>query len=429
MSTNVLNSVRRDTLALILAGGRGSRLKQLTNNQSKPAVAFGGKFKIIDFPLSNCINSGVRRISVLTQYKAHTLIKHLQQGWSFLQPELNEFIEIWPAQQQTENETWYQGTADAVFQNIATIEEHNPKYVIILAGDHIYKQDYSIMLADHIEKGAKATVSCISVPLESAKSFGVIGVDENDKIINFVEKPKNPPPMPNKPDMALASMGIYVFNADFLLDLLKKDAVNQNSSHDFGKDLLPFLAENDLGLYAHHFEKSCVNSHSDEPYWRDVGTLDAYWSANIDLTYVVPDLDLYDSSWPIWTFQEQLPAAKFVFESELRTGCAVRSLVSNGCIISGSTVKGSLLFTNVRVHSFALIEDSVLLPNSEIHRNARIHKAIIAADCKIPRGMVIGEDPDFDKKYFYRTDSGIVLVTANMINAYLKDVGRSDDIA
>ena len=427
MNMNI-NSQKKDTLALILAGGRGSRLKQLTNHQSKPAVAFGGKFKIIDFPLSNCINSGIRRMGVLTQYKAHTLIKHLQQGWSFLQPELNEFVEIWPAQQQTDDETWYQGTADAVYQNIATIEEHNPKYILILAGDHIYKQDYSIMLADHIEKGANATVSCLSVPLESAKAFGVVGVDENDKIINFVEKPENPPALADNPEKAMASMGIYIFNADFLLDLLRKDAVNPESSHDFGKDLLPYLAANDMGLYAHRFEKSCVNNHSDEPYWRDVGTLDAYWSANIDLTYVVPDLDLYDSSWPIWTFQEQLPAAKFVFESELRTGCAVRSLVSSGCIISGSMVKGSLLFTNVHVHSFVLIEDSVVLPNTEIHRNVRIHKAIIAAGCKIPSGMIIGEDAEFDAKYFHRTPSGIVLVTSEMIDAYLRDVGREGDL-
>ena len=427
MNTNI-NLQKKDTLALILAGGRGSRLKELTDHQSKPAVAFGGKFKIIDFPLSNCINSGIRRIGVLTQYKAHTLIKHLQQGWSFLQPELNEFVEIWPAQQQTDDETWYQGTADAVYQNITTIEEHNPKYILILAGDHIYKQDYSVMLADHIEKGANATVSCLTVPIENAKSFGVVGTDKNDKIISFIEKPDTPPAIADQPDRALASMGIYIFNADFLLDLLREDAANPNSSHDFGKDLLPYLAKNNMGLYAHRFEKSCVNNHSDEPYWRDVGTLDAYWSANIDLTYVVPDLDLYDSSWPIWTFQEQLPAAKFVFESELRTGTAVRSLVSNGCIISGSMVKGSLLFTNVHVHSFVLIEDSVVLPNSEIHRNARIHKAIIAAGCRIPRGMIIGEDPEFDTKYFNRTPSGIVLVTSEMINNYLKDVGRTEDM-
>ena len=421
MDNRDLNSTRKDTLALILAGGRGSRLKQLTDNQSKPAVPFGGKFRIIDFPLSNCINSGIRRIGVLTQYRAHTLIKHLQRGWSFLQPELNEFVEIWPAQQQTSGETWYQGTADAVFQNIEVILEHNPKYILILAGDHIYKQDYSKMLADHIDSDAQASVACIDVPIQSAKEFGVVGVDDQDNIINFVEKPIDPPSIPGRPDRAFASMGIYIFNADFLIDLLRKDAEDSNSSHDFGKDILPSLVGK-AKLHAHRFNKSCVYNKEDEPYWRDVGTLDAYWSANIDLTYVVPDLDLYDSSWPIWTFQEQLPAAKFVFESELRTGMALRSLVSSGCIISGSLIKGSLLFTNVLVHSFALVEDSVVLPNCVIHRNARVHKAILSAGCVVPRGLVVGEDPEFDKKYFYHTENGITLVTPQMIQNYLDSV-------
>ena len=421
MDNRDLNNTRKDTLALILAGGRGSRLKQLTDNQSKPAVPFGGKFRIIDFPLSNCINSGIRRIGVLTQYRAHTLIKHLQRGWSFLQPELNEFVEIWPAQQQTSGETWYQGTADAVFQNIEVILEHNPKYILILAGDHIYKQDYSKMLADHIDSDAQASVACIDVPIQSAKEFGVVGVDDQDNIINFVEKPIDPPSIPGRPDRAFASMGIYIFNADFLIDLLRKDAEDSNSSHDFGKDILPSLVGK-AKLHAHRFNKSCVYNKEDEPYWRDVGTLDAYWSANIDLTYVVPDLDLYDSSWPIWTFQEQLPAAKFVFESELRTGMALRSLVSSGCIISGSLIKGSLLFTNVLVHSFALVEDSLVLPNCVIHRNARVHKAILSAGCVVPRGLVVGEDPEFDKKYFYHTENGITLVTPQMIQNYLDSV-------
>ena len=421
MDNRDLISTRKDTLALILAGGRGSRLRQLTDNQSKPAVPFGGKFRIIDFPLSNCINSGIRRIGVLTQYRAHTLIKHLQRGWSFLQPELNEFVEIWPAQQQTSGETWYQGTADAVFQNIEVILEHNPKYVLILAGDHIYKQDYSKMLADHIDSEAEASVSCIDVPIQSAKEFGVVGVDEQDNIISFIEKPTDPPSIPGRPDRSFASMGIYIFNADFLVDLLRKDAEDINSSHDFGKDILPSLIGK-AKLHAHRFNKSCVYNKEDEPYWRDVGTLDAYWSANIDLTYVVPDLDLYDSSWPIWTFQEQLPAAKFVFESELRTGMALRSLVSSGCIISGSLIKGSLLFTNVVVHSFAFVEDSVVLPNCVINRNARIHKAILSAGCVIPRGLVVGEDPEFDKKYFYHTENGITLVTPKMIQVYLDSI-------
>ncbi len=421
MDNRDLNSTRKDTLALILAGGRGSRLRQLTDNQSKPAVPFGGKFRIIDFPLSNCINSGIRRIGVLTQYRAHTLIKHLQRGWSFLQPELNEFVEIWPAQQQTSGEMWYQGTADAVFQNIEVILEHNPKYILILAGDHIYKQDYSKMLADHIDSDADASVACIDVPIQSAKEFGVVGVDEHDDIISFIEKPTEPPSIPGRPDRAFASMGIYIFNADFLIDLLRKDAQDSNSSHDFGKDILPALVGK-AKLHAHRFNKSCVYNKEDEPYWRDVGTLDAYWSANIDLTYVVPDLDLYDSSWPIWTFQEQLPAAKFVFESELRTGMALRSLVSSGCIISGSLVKGSLLFTNVLVHSFAFVEDSVVLPNCIINRNARVHKAILSAGCVVPRGLVVGEDIEFDKKYFYHTENGITLVTPHMIQNYLDSV-------
>lgn len=423
METGDLNSARKDTLALILAGGRGSRLRDLTDNQSKPAVPFGGKFRIIDFPLSNCINSGIRRIGVLTQYRAHTLIKHLQRGWSFLQPELNEFVEIWPAQQQTSGAVWYQGTADAVFQNKDVIAEHDPKYILILAGDHIYKQDYSIMLEDHIDSGADVTVACIEVPVDSAKGFGVVSVDENNNITNFLEKPDDPPTIPNRPDKSLASMGIYIFNADFLMHLLSEDAANAASSHDFGKDILPSLVGK-ARIMAHHFGRSCVHTGQDELYWRDVGTLDAYWSANIDLTYVVPDLDLYDSSWPIWTFQEQLPAAKFVFESELRTGIATRSLVSSGCIISGSVVKGSLLFTNVLVHSFAYIEDSVVLPNSVVHRNAKVRKAIIASGCHVPRGLVIGEDEEFDRKYFYRTDSGITLITPNMLARYQETQGQ-----
>ncbi len=414
MDTIDLNFARKETLALVLAGGKGSRLKNLTGAQAKPAVPFGGKFRIVDFPLSNCINSGMRRICVLTQYKAHSLIKHIQQGWSFLQPELNEFVEIWPAQQQTSEELWYQGTADAVYQNVETIRQHNPRYILILAGDHIYKQDYSKMLRQHIESGAKATVSCIEVPIETAHAFGIVDADDEGNIVKFVEKPKNPPCIPNNPERAFASMGIYIFDADFLIDLLEKDAQDKESSHDFGKDLLPSLIGK-VKMVAHRFQDSCVFNKTDEAYWRDVGTVDAYWEANIDLTNVVPDLDLYDSRWPIWTFQEQHPAAKFVFESELRTGMAVKSLVSAGCIISGSTVRRSLLFSSVRVHSFALVEDSVVLPNCVINRHARIHKAVLAENCVVPRGVVIGENPEEDAKNFYVSEKGVVLVTPDML--------------
>ena len=414
MDTIDLNFARKETLALVLAGGKGSRLKNLTEAQAKPAVPFGGKFRIVDFPLSNCINSGMRRICVLTQYKAHSLIKHIQQGWSFLQPELNEFVEIWPAQQQTSEELWYQGTADAVYQNVETIRQHNPRYILILAGDHIYKQDYSKMLRQHIESGAKATVSCIEVPIETAHAFGIVDADDEGNIVKFVEKPQNPPCIPNNPERAFASMGIYIFDADFLIDLLEKDAQDKESSHDFGKDLLPSLIGK-VKMVAHRFQDSCVFNKTDEAYWRDVGTVDAYWEANIDLTNVVPDLDLYDSRWPIWTFQEQHPAAKFVFESELRTGMAVKSLVSAGCIISGSTVRRSLLFSSVRVHSFALVEDSVVLPNCVINRHARIHKAVLAENCVVPRGVVIGENPEEDAKNFYVSEKGVVLVTPDML--------------
>lgn len=409
-----LSVARRDTLALVLAGGKGSRLKNLTGDQAKPAVPFGGKFRIIDFPLSNCINSGMRRICVLTQYKANTLIKHLQQGWGFLQPALNEFVEIWPAAQQTSEEVWYQGTADAVYQNLQTIRQHHPKYILILAGDHIYKQDYSKMLKQHIEAGAVATVSCIEVPRENAHEFGVLDTDADSNIIKFVEKPKDPPCIPGNPDRSFASMGIYIFNADFLIDLLEKDAVNKESSHDFGKDILPSLVGKEK-IIAHRFQDSCVYNKTDDAYWRDVGTIDAYWESNLDLTNVVPDLDLYDKRWPIWTFQEQHPAAKFVFDSDLRRGEAVDSLISAGCIISGGTVRHSLLFTDVRVHSFSLVEDSVILPGCVINRHARVKKAILSEGCVIPRGLVIGENPEEDAKYFYVSQKGVVLVTPDML--------------
>lgn len=412
-----LNMVLKHTLALVLAGGRGTRLMQLTDRESKPAVPFGGKFRIIDFPLSNCVNSGLRRISVLTQYRAHTLIHHVQKAWNFLRPEIGEFVELWPAQQQTESANWYQGTADAVYQNLEFIRGHAPSYILILAGDHIYKQDYSRMLREHVESGADATVACVEVPLDRASSFGIVGTDVNDRIINFVEKPKNPPALPDKPDRAFASMGIYIFNADLLIDLLEEDAYDTNSSHDFGKDLLPTLVKRQAKLMCHRFSRSCVFSEgtSIEPYWRDVGTVDAYWEANMDLTSVTPDLDLYNPEWPIWTYQRQRPPAKFVFDDDDRRGHALDSLLSAGCIVSGGTVRGSLCFTDVRVNSYCLVEQSVILPDTDIGRHCRITKAIIAQNCRVPEGLVIGEDPEEDARRFHRTEGGICLVTAEAL--------------
>lgn len=412
-----LNKALKGTLALILAGGRGTRLMHLTESQSKPAVPFAGKFRIIDFPLSNCINSGIRRVGVATQYKAHTLIQHIQGGWGFFRSELKEFVEIWPAQQQTDDESWYRGTADAVFQNLSIIKGQKPKYVLILGGDHIYKQDYSKMLTHHIESGADVTVSCLEVTREEAKEFGVVDVDENDNIIGFLEKPANPPGMPGNPDMSYASMGIYIFNADFLYEQLCRDQKLDGSSHDFGKDLIPYLVGRSK-LLAHPFSKSCVipEGHT-EPYWRDVGTLDAYWEANLDLTQVTPSLDLYDNSWPIWTYQVQRPAAKFVFDTDKRRGMAVDSLVSAGCVVSGGIVRRSLLFSNVRVNSYSEVEDSVILPDCNVARHARLRKVVMAKNCNIPEGMVIGEDPELDSKRFYRSKGGVTLVTPGMLDA------------
>jgi len=410
-----LNAALKNTLALVLAGGRGSRLMNLTDVVAKPAVPFAGKYRIIDFPLSNCINSGIRRVAVLTQYKAHILIQHVQRGWGFLKAELKEFIEIWPAQQQTEDERWYRGTADAVYQNIPTIKAYGTKYILVLAGDHVYKQNYARMLAQHIERGAEVTVACVEVPIEDAKDFGVVGVNDEDAIISFLEKPDDPPCIPNRPDRAFASMGIYIFNAGFLFGHLRRDAAAEESTHDFGKDMLPYLLGK-CGLYAHRFHDSCImNETTDEPYWRDVGTIDAYWKANMDLTAVTPDLDLYDNGWPIWTYQEQRPPAKFVFDDDDRRGMAIDSLVSAGCIISGGTVRRSFLFNNVRVNSYCSVEDTVVLPNTDIGRAAVIKKAIIDGDCQIPEGMAIGEDKKLDAERFHVTEGGIVLVTKPML--------------
>jgi len=410
------NRAIKQTMALVLAGGRGSRLMQLTESQSKPAVPFAGKFRIIDFPLSNCINSGIRRIGVATQYKAHTLIQHIQHGWGFLRAELHEFVEIWPAQQQTDDESWYSGTADAVFQNINILKGHAPEYILILAGDHIYKQDYSRLITHHIKSRADVTVSCIEVSREEAKGFGVVDADKDGNIVGFLEKPADPPTIPGRPDTSFASMGIYVFNADFLYEQLCRDQKLDGSSHDFGNDIIPYLVGR-CKLVAHKFSDSCViSSGQTEAYWRDVGTLDAYWEANLNLTQVTPALDLYDEDWPIWTYQVQRPAAKFVFNTGDRRGTAIDSLVSGGCVVSGGLVERSLLFSNVRVNSYAEVTDSVILPDCDVGRKARLHKVVMAKNCRIPQGMVIGEDPEEDARRFYRSSGGVTLVTPDMLD-------------
>jgi glucose-1-phosphate adenylyltransferase len=407
----------RRALALVLAGGRGSRLKQLTDRRAKPAVFFGGKFRIIDFALSNCLNSGVRRICVLTQYKAHSLLRHLQMGWSFLRPEMNEFLDLLPAQQRLDEATWYRGTADAVYQNFDIFRAADAEYFIVLAGDHVYKMDYSNMLQDHVDKGADCTVACIEVPLEEASGFGVIAVDDSMRIVDFLEKPKNPPEMAGRPGCALASMGVYVFSAEFLYAELERDHRNDNSAHDFGKDVIPHLVSRGLAV-AHSFEESCVKTTPEaEAYWRDVGTIDSYWSANIDLVTPVPSLDIYDRDWPIWTYQQQLPPAKFVFDDADRRGMAVDSMVSGGCIISGATVRRSLLFSNCRINSHARTSGAVLLPDVEVGRRARLTNVVVDRGCHIPEDLVIGEDPEFDARRFYRSDHGIVLVSADMLAA------------
>ncbi len=414
-SRDEIRQARRRTIALILAGGRGSRLMHLTEKRAKPAMFFGGKFRIIDFTLSNCINSGFRRISVLTQYKSHSLLRHLQRGWGGLRGEMNEFVELLPAQQQTEEGSWYKGTADAVWQNEAILRSHRPKFVLVLAGDHVYKMDYSAMLEDHITSDADVTVSCIEVPRPAATGFGVIHVDENDRVIRFFEKPADPPAIPDQPDKALASMGIYIFNAEFLFDELGRDARDGGSSHDFGRDILPAVVPR-ARVMAHRFQRSCIYSQPGaEPYWRDVGTVDAFWEANIDLTALVPALNLYDSEWPIFTYQEQLPPAKFVHDSDERRGMAVNSLVSGGCIVSGSIVRESLLFSKVHTHSYANITQSVILPDVDVGARAQLTKVVVDRGVRIPEGMVIGENPELDAQRFYRTDSGVTLVTASML--------------
>lgn len=406
-------------IALVLAGGRGSRLMSLTDRRAKPAVYFGGKFRIVDFALSNCLNSGIRRIGVITQYKSHSLLRHLQRGWAFLKSEMNEYVDLLPAQQRNDNENWYRGTADAVYQNHDILESYGAEYIVVLAGDHIYKMNYALMLADHVDKGRACTVACIAVPRSEASAFGVMAVDENSMVTAFVEKPIDPPVMPGRPEMSLASMGIYIFNAEYLYRELERDMSDPGSSHDFGKDIIPHAVRNG-DVAAHPFSLSCIpDSHRDvEPYWRDVGTIDAYWDANIDLTATDPLLNLYDRSWPIMTYQDQLPPAKFVHNQEDRRGMAIESMVSGGCIVSGQVFR-SVLFSSVRVHSYAKVNWSVLLPDVEVGRGVRLNRVVVDRGVIIPDGMVIGEDPEFDEQRFHRSENGITLVTACMIEALL----------
>jgi glucose-1-phosphate adenylyltransferase len=403
-------------MAYVLAGGRGSRLKELTDNRAKPAVYFGGKTRIIDFALSNAINSGIRRIGVATQYKAHSLIRHLQRGWNFLRPERNESFDILPASQRVSEFQWYEGTADAVFQNIDIIKDHDPQYMVILAGDHIYKMDYELMLQQHVNSGADVTIGCLEVPRKDASGFGVMAVDKDDVITSFVEKPKDPPAMPGNPNMSLASMGIYVFETGFLLDQLRRDAETPGSKRDFGGDIIPYLVKHGKAV-AHRFSSSCIRAAEEiEEYWRDVGTVDAYWEANIDLTDVVPKLNMYDSDWPIWTYSEITAPAKFVHDEDGRRGTAISSLVSGDCIVSGAIASRSLLFTGVKMGSYSNIHEAVVLPYCNIGRHARLRRVVIDRGVRIPEGLVVGEDPVLDAQRFRRTENGICLITKAMID-------------
>lgn len=417
MERNTYSSpIARSAMAYVLAGGRGTRLMELTERRAKPAVYFGGKSRIIDFSLSNAINSGIRRLAVATQYKAHSLIRHLQRGWNFLQPVRNESFDILPASQRLGTGDWYMGTADAVHQNMDIVTDYHPEYIVILAGDHVYKMDYERMLVQHVESGADVTVACIEVPVDQASGFGVMHVDAGGRIASFVEKPAQPPEMPDRPGWALASMGIYVFRRDVLAEQLRRDAADPQSSRDFGKDIIPWMVANAKAV-AHRFTESCVRSRAEgKPYWRDVGTVDAYWEANIDLTDVVPELDLFDASWPIWTYAEITPPAKFVHDTEGRRGQSISSLVSGGCIVSGASVRRSLLFTQVHLHSYSRVSNAVILPYVDVGRGARLANVVVDAGVKIPEGLVVGDDPVLDAKRFRRSERGICLITQPMID-------------
>jgi glucose-1-phosphate adenylyltransferase len=410
-----VSRLTRDTLALVLAGGRGSRLASLTDWRAKPAVPFGGKFRIIDFPLSNCLNSGIRRIAVLTQYKSHSLILHIQKGWGFLRGEFNEFIELLPAQQRVSETAWYAGTADAVYQNIDIIRSHAPSYVLILAGDHVYKMDYGPMLAAHVASGADITVGCIEVPLEQARAFGVMEVDADWRVTRFAEKPREPEPMPGRKDIALASMGIYAFGTDFLIEELTRDAADLESTHDFGRNIVPG-AIGRCNVFAYSF---LAGSGEAQGYWRDVGTVDSYWQANMELIEVEPELNLYDQDWPIWTYQEQLPPAKFVFDDADRRGAALNSMVAGGCIVAGATIRRSVLFPNVHVEPHSDVDESVVLPNVRIGKSCRIRRTVLDKGCVVRDGFVIGYDRERDSRLFHVSAGGITLVTPDMLGQAL----------
>jgi glucose-1-phosphate adenylyltransferase len=410
-------------MAFVLAGGRGSRLKELTDQRAKPAVYFGGKTRIIDFALSNALNSGIRKMAIATQYKAHSLIRHCQRGWNFFRAERNEYLDILPASQRVAENQWYLGTADAVTQNVDIVDSYGVDYVLILAGDHIYKMDYEIMLRQHVETGADVTVGCLTVPRMEASAFGVMAVDGTMRITSFLEKPKDPPGTPEDPNVALASMGIYVFSWPFLRDLLLRDAADPNSSHDFGTDLIPDIVKNGKAV-AHRFDESCVRGEPGDPaYWRDVGTIDAFWKANIDLTDFEPDLDLWDRQWPIWTYSESVPPAKFIHDEENRRGSAVSSMVSGGCIISGTEVRNSLLFTGVHTNSFATLDHAVVLPYVTVGRHARLKNVVIDRGVHIPEGLVVGEDPEKDAKFFRVTETGVTLITKRMLDVRAEALG------
>ncbi len=409
-----VSELTKNTYALILAGGRGSRLKNLTDWRAKPAVPFGGKFRIVDFPLSNCVNSGIRRIGVATQYKSHSLIRHIQRGWSFLNGRFQEFVDILPASQRTDEQNWYLGTADAVYQNLDILRSYGAHYILVLAGDHIYKMDYGKVLAYHVANKADVTVTCLEVPRMDATAFGVLHVAKDWRVTDFIEKPADPPCIPGQPDMALASMGIYVFNANFLYEQLMRDSLDNSSNHDFGRDLIPHVVPRHR-VFAQRFDDSCVGQRDKAAYWRDVGTVDAYWESNIDLTRVTPDLNMYDKDWPIWTHQEQLPPAKFVFDDEGRRGGAIDAVVSGGCLISGTTVKRSLLFSNVRVHSYGSIEDSVILPDVVVNRNVKLRCTVVDKSCVLPEGLTAGFNPEDDRRRFHVSDRGITLITPDML--------------
>jgi glucose-1-phosphate adenylyltransferase len=415
MTVDSRRGLTRNTYTLVLAGGRGSRLRQLTDYRAKPAVPFAGTMRIVDFALGNCVNSGLRRIGVLTQYKAQSLIRHIERSWGFLEASLGEFVDIVPAQQQM-GERWYSGTANAVYQNLELVREARPDHVLVLAGDHVYKMDYSALLAEHVEHEADLTVACLQVPLDDASDFGVMAVDGEQRIVHFEEKPAHPKAMPGNPGRALASMGIYAFNTGFLLELLARDAADPSSSHDFGRDVIPGVLAR-ARVFAHRFEDSCVNMVGGRPYWRDVGTLDAYWEANLDLTRVVPELNLYDESWPVLGRQPTRPPAKFVFDDAGRRGMAVDSLVSAGCIVSGATVRRSILFHGVKVAEGSLVEDSVVLPNVSIGRDVTLKRTIIDKRCVLPDGFSAGVDPALDRARWHVTEQGICLVTPQMLEA------------